>query len=191
MQVTPRDLEILARVHAARVCDSAAMGDLFPSMGALWQRLWLLTRNHYLRAHRLGKRHGYSLGRQGTAVLGLPSAEVRVSRLAAIRYLYYADARRQLQAEGYTLNGQDSIARLTVLWAWREGRRVAVVVCDPSASGQQLTTLVFRLRSVVNPFAPSADQLLILGPVGASSKSAKVPPALSGRVVVRPLSRTP
>ena len=50
----PRDLEILARVHAVRACDGAALGDLFPTVRALQQRLWRLTHERFLKVHRVG-----------------------------------------------------------------------------------------------------------------------------------------
>jgi len=126
VRVTSRDLEILARVQALRACDSAALVDLFPSAHALWQRLWLLGRARLLTVHRLGSQRAYSLGRQGVAILGLPFEEVRISYPAVARYLLYARARRKLEAEGYMLNGQDQVGRVTVLWVWRDGCRVAV-----------------------------------------------------------------
>lgn len=185
--MTSRDLEILARVHAARACDSEALVDLFPSAHALWQRLWLLRRARLLTVHRLGGRCAYSLGRQGVAVLGLPTEEVRISPPAVARCLFYARARRKMQAEGYLLNGQDQVGRVTVLWVWRDGRRVAVAVSDPDASRGQVLALARRLCAFVNPFGPSADQLVIFGPVGAFGRAPKLPSAWDGRVIFRSL----
>src|SRR5437867_12723749 len=97
MWVTPRDLEILARVHDARACDSAALADLFPTAKALQQRLWRLTRTRFLKVHRLGNKRAYSLGPRAVKVLGLSAKEVRVSRSAVARHLLYAQLRRKLQ----------------------------------------------------------------------------------------------
>src|SRR5438094_7437007 len=83
MWVTPRDLEILARVHAVRACDSAALADLFPTVKALQQRLWRLTRSRFLRVHRVGNQRAYSLSWRGVQALGLSTEEVRISRAAA------------------------------------------------------------------------------------------------------------
>src|SRR2546426_5554 len=130
MWVTPRDLEMLARVHDARACDSAALADLFPTAKALQQRLWRLTRERYLKVHRLGNQRAYSLGRRGVQALGLPTKEVRISRAAAARYLSFARVRRDLQAEGYLLNGQDQVGRTTVVRAWRDGQQIAAIVCN-------------------------------------------------------------
>lgn len=187
IDVTSRDLEILARVHAARACDSAAFRDLFPSDRALRQRLWLLSRARFLTVHRLGSQRAYSLGRQGVAILGLPCEEVRISYPAVARCLLYARARRKMEAEGYLLNGQDQVGRVTVLWAWRAGRRVAVAVTDPDASREQVLALVRRLCAFVNPFGPSADQLVILGPVGVFRRPLKLSSVWSERVVFRTL----
>jgi len=187
VQVTSRDLEILARVHAARACDSAALVDLFPSVHALRQRLWLLSRARLLTVHRLGSQRAYSLGRWGVVILGLPTAEVRISYSVVARCLLYARARRKMQAEGYLFNGQDQVGRVTVLWVWRDGRRVAVAVSDPDASRGRVLALVRRLCAFVNPFGPSADQLVIFGPAGAFRRLPKLPSAWNGRVVFRPL----
>jgi hypothetical protein len=185
--VTSRDLEILARVHAARACDSAALRDLFPSERALRQRLWLLTRARFLTVHRLGSQRGYSLGRQGVAILSLPCQEVRISYPAVARCLLYARARRKMEAEGYLLNGQDQVGRVTVMWAWRAGRRVAIAVSDPHTSREQVLALVRRLCAFVNPFGPSADQIVILGPVGVFRRPLELSSAWDGRVVFRAL----
>jgi hypothetical protein len=187
VRVTSRDLEILARVQALRACDSAALVDLFPSAHALWQRLWLLRRARMLTVHRFGSQRAYSLGRQGVAILGLPSEEVRISYPAVARYLLYARARRKLEAEGYMLNGQDQVGRVTVLWVWRDGCRVAVAVSDPDASRDRMLALARRLCAFVNPFGPSADQVVIFGPAGAFRRLPKLPPAWNGRVVFRSL----
>ncbi|OLC28435.1 MAG: hypothetical protein AUH31_09170 [Armatimonadetes bacterium 13_1_40CM_64_14] len=187
VQVTSRDLEILARVHAARACDSACLVDLFPSAHALWQRLWLLRRARLLTIHHLGSQRGYSLGRRGVAILGLPAEEVRISYSVVARCLLYARARRKMQAEGYLLNGQDQVGRVTVLWVWRDGRRVAVAVSDPDASREQVLALARRLCAFVNPFGPRADQLVIFGPVGAFRRLPKLPSAWDGRIVFRSL----
>ncbi|HEX9533419.1 MAG TPA: hypothetical protein VGA58_11690 [bacterium] len=187
VRVTSRDLEILARVQAARACDSVALVDLFPSAQALWQRLWLLRRARLLTVHRLGSQRAYSLGRQGVATLGLPTGEVRISYPAVARCLLYARARRKLEAEGYMLNGQDQVGRATVLWVWRDGCRVAVAVSDPDASRDGMLALARRLCALVNPFGPSADQLVIFGPAGAFRRLPKLPAAWNGRVLFRSL----
>lgn len=187
VQVTSRDLEILARVHAARACDSAALGDLFPSEHALWQRLWLLRRARLLTVHRVGSQRAYSLGRRGVAILGLPAKEVRISYSVVARCLLYARARRTMQSEGYLLNGQDQVGRVTVLWVWRDGRRVAVAVSDPDASRGRVLALARRLCAFVNPFGPRADQLVIFSPVGAFRRLLKLPSAWDARVVFRSL----
>jgi len=187
MWVTPRDLEILARVHAAGACDSAALGDLFPTVKALQQRLWRLTRVRFLKVHRVGNQRAYSLGRHGVQALGLPAKEVRVSRAAAARYLLYARVRRELQAEGYLLNGQDQVGRATVVRAWRDGRRIAAAVCHPDASSRALQGLVHRLRFLVNPFGPLVDELMIFGPAHALRGTSQLPAAYRGRVTIRSL----
>lgn len=165
MWVTPRDLEILARVHAARACDSAVLADLFPTARALHQRLWCLTREGFLTIHRVGNQRAYSLGRRGTRCLGLAAKEIRISRATAMRSLLHAQVRRQLGADGYVLNGQDQVGRTTILRAWRDGRRIAVAVCDPGASPRAVRAMVNRLRSLVNPFEPIVDELMIFGAV--------------------------
>ena len=187
MWVTPRDLEILARVHAVRACDSAALADLFPTAKALQQRLWRLTRERYLKVHRLGNHRAYSLGRRGMRALGLSGKEVRVSRAAAAHCLLYARARQVLHAEGYLLNGQDQVGRTTVLLASRDGQRVAAAACDPAASLRTVQGLVHRLRSLVNPFGPLVDELKIFGPARAVRITSKLPVAYRGRVTVRSL----
>lgn len=187
MWITPRDLEILARVHAARACDSAAVEDLFPTARALHQRLWRLTRERFLTVHRVGNQRTYSVGRRGAQVLGLPAKEVRISRTTAIRSLLYAQVRRKLQTEGYVLNGQDQVGHTTVLRAWREGRRIAVAVCDPDASPRAAQAMVNRLRSLVNPFEPLVDELMIFGTVPALLSRTKLPVAQRGRITIRSL----
>lgn len=191
MWVTPRDLEVLARVHAVRACDSAALGDLFPTVTALQQRLWRLTRTRFLKVHRVGNRRAYSLGPRGVRALGLSAKEVRVSRTATARYLLYARVRRELQTEGYLLNGQDQVGRMTLLRAWRDGRRIAAVVCDPDASPRAVKELVHRLRSLVNPFGPRVDELMVFGPVHAVLVASKLPVAYHGRVTIRSLPSPP
>ena len=187
MWVTPRDLEILARVHAARACDSAALADLFPTVNALQHRLWRLTGVRFLKVHRVGNQRAYSLGRRGVQVLGLSAKEVRVSRAAAAHYLLYARIRRELQAEGYLLNGQDQVGRTTLLRAWRDGRRIAAAVCDPGTSPRAVQRLVHRLRSLVNPFGPLVDELMIFGSARALRVTSKLPVAYRGRVTIRSL----
>src|SRR5437016_10224917 len=155
MWVTPRDLEILVRVRDARACDSADLGDLFPTAKALRQRLWRLTRGRYLKIHRVGNQRGYSLGQRGVQALGLSTKEVRVSRAAVARYLIYARVRRSLQAEGYALNGYDQVGRAMVVRALRGRRWIAVAVCSPEASPRAVQRFVHRLRSLVNPFGPA------------------------------------
>ncbi len=185
MWVTPRDLEILARVRDARACDSVALGDLFPTVKALQQRLWRLTRARFLKAHRVGNQRAYSLGLRGVQALGLRMKEVRVSRTAAARHLLYARVRRELQSEGYLLNGQDHVGRTTVLRAWRDGRRIAAAVCDPDASPRAVRGLVYRLKSLVNPFSPRVDELMVFGPARAFHAASALPVAYRGRVTVR------
>ncbi len=187
MWLTPRDLEILARIHAARASDSAALGDLFPTTEALRQRLWRLTRERFLKVHRVGVQRAYSLGRRGVAAIGLSAREVRVSRPAAAHYLLYARIRRELQTEGYLLNGQDQVGRATVLRAWRDGHRIAVVVCNPNASPRTVRELANRLHSLVNPFGPFVDRLIIFGPVGAFWGRRKLPAAWGDRITFRVL----
>lgn len=187
MWVTPRDLEILARVHAVRACDSAALGDLFPTVRALQQRLWQLARERFLRVHRVGNQRAYSLGRRGVRALGLPAKEIRISRPAAARFLLYARVRRDLQAEGYLLDGQDQVGRATVMRARRDGRRIAVAICDPDASPRAVQGLVYRLRSLVNPFGPVVDELMIFGPVRPLLVTSKLPAAYRGQVTFRSL----
>jgi len=187
MWVTPRDLEILARVRDARACDSATFTDLFPTVRSLRQRLWRLTRERFLKIHRIGNQRAYSLDRRSVPILGLPAKEVRVSRVAVARYLLYARIRRELQAEGYVLNGQDQVGRAMVARAWRGGRRIAVAVCGPEASPRAVQGLVHRLRSLVNPFGPLADELMIFGLAHAPRVISKLPVAYRGRVTIRPL----
>ncbi len=187
MWVTPRDLEILARVRDARACDGATFTDLFPTVRSLRQRLWRLTRERFLKIHRIGNQRAYSLDRRSVPILGLPAKEVRVSRGAAARYLLYARVRRELQAEGYVLNGQDQVGRALVARAWRGGRRIAVVVCGPDASPRAVQGLVHRLRALVNPFGPLADELMIFGLAHAPRVISKLPFAYRGRVTIRPL----
>ncbi len=187
MWVTPRDLEILARIHAARACDSAALGDLFPTVKALQQRLWRLTRERYLKAHRVGNQRAYSLGQRGVHALGLPAKEARVSRAAAARCLLYARIRRELQSEGYLLNGQDQVGRTTLLRAWRDGRRIAVAACDAGTSPRAVQGLVHLLRSLVNPFGPLVDEFMIFGPARALRATSKLSVAYRGRVTIRSL----
>ncbi len=188
MWVTTRDLEILARVHAARACDSEAFSDLFPSTEALQQRLWRLTRARFLRVHRVSNQRAYSLDRHGVQVLGLSTKEVRVSRAAAAHCLLYARIRRELQTEGYLLNGQDQVGRTTLLRAWRDGRRIAAAVCDPGTSPRAVQGLVHRLRSLVNPFGPLVDELMIFGPARALRSISKLPIAYRGRVTIRSMT---
>ncbi|HEX4841848.1 MAG TPA: hypothetical protein VFV60_06740 [bacterium] len=135
----------------------------------------------------MGSQRAYSLGRRGVAILGLPADEVRISYPVVARCLLYARARRKMQAEGYVLNGQDQVGRVTVLWVWRDGRRVAVAVSDPDASREQVLALARRLCAFVNPFGPRADRLVIFGPAGAFRRLPKPPSAWYGRVVFRPL----
>jgi hypothetical protein len=187
MWLTPRDLEILSRIHAARASDSMALEDLFPTMGAVRQRLWRLTREGFLKVHRIGVQRVYSLGRRGVAAIELSAREVRVSRSAAAHHLLYAQVRRELQTEGYLLNGQDQVGRATVMRAWRDGYRIAVVVCNPDASPRAVQRLADRLRSLVNPFAPLVDQLIVFGPAGSFWHTSKLPTVWRGRVVIRPL----
>lgn len=187
MRVTPRDLEILARVHAVRACDSAALGDLFPTARALQQRLWQLGRGRFLRVHRVGNQRAYSLGRRGVQALELSAKEVRVSRAAAARYLLYARVRRQMQAEGYLMNGQEQVGRATVVRASRDGRRIAFAVCTVDASTHAVQSMVHRLRSLVNPFGPRVDELVIFGPAHAIRATSSLPIAYRGRVTIRAL----
>lgn len=187
MWVTPRDLEILARVHAVRACDSAALGDLFPTSRALRQRLWRLTREGFIRVHRVGNQRAYSLGRRGVHALGLTAKEVRVSRDAAAHCLLYATVRRELQAEGYVLNGQDQVGRTTLVRAWRDGRQIAAAVCNPGAPPRAVQGLVHRLRSLVNPFDPLVDELMIFGPAHFLRAASKLPVAYRGRVTIHSL----
>jgi hypothetical protein len=191
MWVTPRDLEILARVHAVRACDSAALGDLFPTTRALRQRLWRLTHEGFLKVHRVGNQRAYSLGRGGVQALGLAGKEVRVSRTAAARYLAYARVRRELQTEGYLLDGQDQVGRATVVRASRDGRRIAAAVCDLGASPRAVQQLVHRLRSLVNPFEPLVDELMIFGPARALPIVLGLPVAYRGRVTTHSLPLGP
>ena len=190
MWVTPRDLEILARVQAVHACDSAALADLFPTARALQQRLWRLTRARFLKVHRVGNQRSYSLGLRGVQALGLRMKEVRVSRAAAARHLLYARVRRELQAEGYQLNGQDQVGRATVLRAWRDGRQIAVAVCGPDASPDTLQGLVHRLRSLVNPFGSVVDELIIFGPARALRKTSKTLLVSRGWATIRCLPST-
>lgn len=185
MWVTPRDLEIIARVHAARACDSAALGDLFPTAKALQQRLWRLIREGFLRLHRVGNQRVYSLDRRGVQVLELPTKEVRVSRTAAARYLLYARIRRELQSEGYLLNGQDQVGRTTLLRAWRDGRRIAVAACHPGTSPRAVQRLAHRLRSLVNPFGPVVDELMIFAPARALRATSTLPVVYRRWVTIR------
>lgn len=187
MWVTPRDLEILARVHAARACDSAVLTDLFPTVKALQQRLWRLIRARFLKVHRVGNQRAYSLGRRGVQALGLSTKEVRISRAAAAHCLVCARIRRQLQSEGYLLNGQDRVGRTTLLRASRDGQRVAAAVCDPGTSSRAVLGLVHRLRSLVNPFGPLVDELIIFGPARAIRLTSELPVAYRGRVTIRSL----
>jgi len=185
MWVTPRDLEILARVHSARACDSAALEDLFPTTKALQQRLWRLARERLLKVHRVGNQRAYSLGRRGIQALGLPAKEVRISRTAATRGLLYARIRRQLQLEGYVLNGQDRVGRTTLLRASRDGQCVAAAVCDPGTSSRAVQGLVHQLRSWVNPFAPLVDELMIFGPARMLRAASALSIAYRARVTIR------
>ncbi len=185
MWVTPRDLEILARVHAARACDSVTLADLFPTVKTLRQRLWRLTRARCLKVHRVGNQRAYSLGQRGLQALGLSTKEVRLSRAAAARYLLYARIRRELQSQGYLLNGQDQVGRTTLLRAWRDGRRIAAAVCSPDASPRAVQGLVHRLRSLVNPFGPVVDELMIFAPPRAFRVTSEIPIAWRGRVTIR------
>ena len=187
MWVTPRDLEILARVHDARVCDSVTLADLFPTEKALQQRLWRLTRSRFLRVHRVGNQRAYSLGRRGFRALGLSGKEIRVSLAAASRYLLYAQVRRRLQAEGYVLNGQDQVGRATVVRAWRGGRRIAVAVCSPDASARSVQGLLHQLRLLMNPFGPLVDELMVFGPSCTLSVESKLPAVYRGRVTIHNL----
>jgi len=188
MWVTPRDLEILARVHDARACDSVTLADLFPSVRALQQRLWRLTRSRFLRVHRVGNQRAYSLDARGVQALGLRAEEIRVTRTAAARYLLYAQVRRKLQSEGYVLNGQDQVGHATVLRAWRGGRRIAVAVCEPNALPRAAQRLVNRLLRLINPFEPLVDELMIFGTTPTLLRSTKVSVVHHGRVTIRSLS---
>jgi hypothetical protein len=165
--------------------------DLFPGVGALLQRLWRLTRAHFLKVHRVGNQRAYSLDRRGVQVLGLSVKEVRVSRAAAARYLLYARIRQELESEGYLLDGQEQVGRVTVLRACRNGRRIAVAGCDPSTSPRAVQRLVHRLRSLVNPFGPLVDELMIFGPARGLHLTSKLPVAYSGGVTIRSLPSIP
>lgn len=171
-----------------RACDSVALDDLFPSSRAFRQRLWGLTRAGFLKVHRVGNQRAYSLGRGGVRALGLSAKEVRISRMAAARYLVYARVRRELRAEGYLLNGQDQVGRTIVLWAWRDGHRIAVAVCSLDTSPRAVQALVHRLRSLINPFAPLVDELVIFAPPHAISLRSNLPVAYHRRVTIRPLA---
>jgi hypothetical protein len=120
--------------------------------------------------------------------LGLFTKEVRVSRAAAVRYLLYARIRRKLQSEGYLLNGQEQVGRMTVLRAWRDGRRIAAAICDPRVSPRAVQEMVHRLRSLVNPFGPLVDELIIFGPARMLRVTLTLPVAYRGRVTVRSLT---
>lgn len=186
MWVTPRDLEILARVHDAHACDSAALADLFPTAKALQQCLWRLSRERYLKVHRVGNQRAYSLGRRGVQTLGLPAKEVRVSRAAAARYLLYARVRRQLLAEGWEVDGQDQMGRTTVIRAWRNERRIAVAICHPNASTRAAKTMMHKLRSLVNPFDPLADELVVFGPARAARNISNQSVPYCSRITIQP-----
>jgi hypothetical protein len=186
MRVTPRDREIFGRVYVARACDSAALAVLFPSAAALRQRLWRLTHARFLKVHRVGNQRAYSLGPRGVQTLGLSAKEVRVSRAGAARYLLYSRIRRELRAQGYLLDGQEQVARTMVLRARRDGRRIAAAVCDRD-SPRALQGLVHRLRSLVNPFGPVVDELMIFGPARPRGVTSTLPIAYRGRVTIHPL----
>jgi len=188
MWVTPRDLEILARVHDARACDSGALADLFPTAKALQQRLWRMTRAHFLKVHRVGNQRAYSLGPLGARALGLSTKEIRISRGAVARCLSLARIRRKLQAEGYLPNGQDQVGRTAVLRAWRGGRRIAVAVCEPNASPRAAQRFVNRLLRLIDPFEPLVDELMIFGTIPTLLRSTKVSVVHHGRVTIRSLT---
>lgn len=183
--LTLRDREILDRVHAVRACDSTTLRDLFSTTQALRQRLWRLTRERFLKVHRVGNQRAYSLGRRGVRALGLAMKEVRVSRVAAAHYLLHALIRRTLVAEGWIVHGQDHMGPIPLMWAWRDGHQIAAAVCNPAASPRAVHRLVHQLRSLVNPFGPLVDELVIFGPTYARRVTLKLPISYRGRVTVR------
>src|SRR3989442_15071985 len=82
MWVTPRDLEILARVRDARACDSATFTDLFPTVRSLRQRLWRLTRERFLKNYRIGNQRASLLDPRSVPILWLPAKEALGSRVS-------------------------------------------------------------------------------------------------------------
>jgi hypothetical protein len=187
MVLTLRDREILDRVHAVRACDSATLRDFFSTTQALRQRLWRLTRERFLKVHRVGNQRAYSLGRRGVQALGLAMKEVRVSRGSAAHYLLHAQIRQVLVAEGWTVNRRDQVGRIPVMRASRDGHQIATAVCNPAASPRAVRRLVYQLRSLVNPFGPLVDELVIFGPACAHRVTSKLPAVFRSRITIRSL----
>src|SRR3989442_14765175 len=77
MWVTPRDLEILARVRDARACDSATFTDLFPTVRSLRQRLWRFALERVPKNHPNGNKRAHLLDRRSVPIPGFPAKRVR------------------------------------------------------------------------------------------------------------------
>ncbi len=79
------------------------------------------------------------------------------------------------------------MGRATVVRAWRDGRQIAAAVCDPGTSPRAVQGLVHQLHSLVNPFGPAVDELMIFGPARTVRVTSKLPVAYRGRVTIRSL----
>ncbi len=187
MLITPRDRNLLARVHRDRVCDASELVDLFPTRRALEQRLWVLTSHRYLVVYRIGRKRAYALGPAGARTVGASSSTPRLSPATVGGLLRYAEVRRLLQSEGYQVDGHQQVGRVRLMRARRDGRRVGVVVREAPLSPRAAKVLAGRLRSLVNPFGAAFDQLILFGPSARESWHTKLPPTYRDRIVLRAL----
>lgn len=188
MRLTPRDQTLLERVRALRLTDSTTFADLFPSVRAMQQRLWVLQRSGYLRVIRHGRGRVYLLGYAGARALGLRQP-VRMAPSTIRTARVYGAVRRLLEGEGYHVRGSRRVGRVEVLETTRGTLRVGAVALDRVLSRPALEGWLERLRPITNPFNSDVDGLLVFLPRPVDHMLAGLPPSYQRRIQLRQLPR--
>lgn len=190
MRLTPRDQMLLERVRAQRLTDSSAFVDLFPSVRAMQQRLWVLQRSGHLQVVRHGRGRVYLLGYAGARALGLRRS-MRVAPSTIRRALVYGAVRRLLEREGSHVRRISRVGRVEVLETTRGARRVAVVALDRALSRSAFERWLEQLRPISNPFNSDVDELLVFLPRLVDHMLVGLPLSYQRRIQLRRLHGGP